>query len=117
MPKSAAFARIKNEILSIVEAIPPGRVTTYKAVGVALKVMPRHVSYILVTLNETDSELPWHRVVGDGGKITAHKLAQEQTRLLEFEGIICHAGTINDFTTIFISPDDLSVKLIFLRAG
>ncbi len=107
MPKSAAFARIKNEILSIVEALPPGRVTTYKAVGVALKVMPRHVSYILVTLNEAESEIPWHRVVGDGGQITTHKLVEEQTRMLEREGIICHAGTIKDFTTIFISPDDL----------
>lgn len=108
MAKSAAFARIKKEILAIVEAIPSGKVSTYKAGGESLEVMPRHITYILTTLSEDESEqIPWHRVVSDGGKITAPKLFDEQVSRLNVEEIICENGKILDFERYFVSPNNL----------
>jgi methylated-DNA-protein-cysteine methyltransferase related protein len=108
MAKSAAFARIKKEVLSIVEAIPSGKVSTYKAIGESLDVMPRHVAYILTTLGEDESEqIPWHRVVSEGGKITAPKLLDEQILRLSVENLICKNGKITDFENSFVSPNNL----------
>ncbi len=108
MAKSAAFARIKKEILAIVEAIPNGKVTTYKAIGEALEVMPRHVAYILTTLAEDESEqIPWHRVVSDGGKITSPTLFDEQILLLNAENILCENGKILNFENHFVPPENL----------
>jgi methylated-DNA-protein-cysteine methyltransferase related protein len=63
---SPHFARIKREVLEIVAAIPPGRVATYKDIGDSLDVMPRHVAYILATLDPVDrAHIPWQRVISD----------------------------------------------------
>lgn len=108
MAKSAAFARIKGEVLAIAAAIPRGRITTYKAIGETLEVMPRHVAYILTTLKAEEADgIPWHRVTGDGGKITAPKLFEEQKRLLGMEGISASDSVLPDFDKIFISPKQL----------
>jgi methylated-DNA-protein-cysteine methyltransferase related protein len=108
MAKSKAFARIKKEILAITEAIPSGKISTYKAIGDSLQVMPRHVAYILATLDEEESEkIPWHRVTADNGKITAPKLAEEQMLRLNSENISCENGTISNFADFFVSPNDL----------
>jgi len=41
MAKSAAFLRIRQQVLTLVAAIPPGRVCTYQSIGDHLAVMPR----------------------------------------------------------------------------
>jgi methylated-DNA-protein-cysteine methyltransferase related protein len=87
-----------DAIWSVVAAIPRGRVSTYGAVaraaglpgrarqaGFALRVAPRELN------------LPWHRVVGAGGRIafpkgTAHH--REQARRLAAEGVPVHAGRV-----------------------
>jgi methylated-DNA-protein-cysteine methyltransferase related protein len=108
MPKSPAFARIKKEIIAIVEAVQTGNVTTYKAIGASLAVQPRHVAYILTTLNETESEqVPWQRVTGDGGKITAPKLYDEQLARLRSDGVDCENGVVVNFDERFIAPENL----------
>ncbi len=107
MAKSAAFARIKKEVLALVEAIPCGKISTYKAIGESLDVMPRHVAYILTTLSGVESEqIPYHRVVSDGGKITAPKLFEEQVLRLKTENILCENGKVLHFENRFISPTD-----------
>lgn len=50
MPKSESFARIKADVLAIARAIPPGRLTSFWAIGSHLDGAPRHVAYILATL-------------------------------------------------------------------
>jgi methylated-DNA-protein-cysteine methyltransferase related protein len=107
-PRSAASgARTRSEpadnpalqaIWHAVCAIPPGQVSTYGAVaqsagfpgrarqaGFALKVSPKEMN------------LPWHRVVGAGGRIVfppssrAHK---EQARRLRAEGVSVKNGRV-----------------------
>jgi methylated-DNA-protein-cysteine methyltransferase-like protein len=100
MSKSPFYARIKNDVLKIVAAIPPGRVCTYAAIGAHLDVAPRHVAYILSTLEPLEKErFPWHRVVGADGRLgTVKRLATGETQaaLLREEGVPVVADEIGD---------------------
>ncbi len=108
MPKSAAFIRIKADILGIVEAIPEGRVTTYGAIGRHLDVMARHVAYILTMLSDEEkARHPWYRVVGDKGRIGKPKFngfGISQTELLQSEGIsVSSEGYVDQFDTVLVA--------------
>ncbi len=90
MPKSAAFMRIRSDVLAIVTKIPPGKVATFKAIGAHLDVMPRHVAYILRMLSPQEKAvIPWHRVVADTGVLDKPKFdgaGISQLELLRQEG-------------------------------
>jgi methylated-DNA-protein-cysteine methyltransferase related protein len=84
-------------------AIPRGQVSTYGAVaraagfpgrarqaGLALKVAPKALN------------LPWHRVVGAGGRIVFPKSSREhkeQARRLRAEGVLVQNGRVTRFAT------------------
>lgn len=90
-PKSAAFLRIKSDVMAIARTIPEGRVTTFSAIGDYLEVMPRHVAYLLAQRNDEEREaVPWHRVVGNGGALGTPKRdfhGESQADLLADEGV------------------------------
>ncbi len=83
-------------------AIPRGQVSTYGAVaraagfpgrarqaGLAVKVAPKALN------------VPWHRVVGAGGRIVFPKSSQEhreQARRLRAEGVPVRNGRVTSFT-------------------
>lgn len=85
-------------IWQVVVAIPRGRASTYGAVaraaglpgrarltGFALRVAPREMN------------LPWHRVVGAGGRIvfpSGSRHHKEQARRLRAEGVAVTAGRV-----------------------
>lgn len=106
MGKSKAFARIRDDILQIVSAIPPGNVTTFKEIGSYMTVMPRHVAYILSQLTpEEQEEIAWHRVVGESGKLGKTKYnarGQSQAELLQQETVAVHNGMVADFKNVFV---------------
>ncbi len=91
MPKSTFFARIKSDILKLVSAIPEGSVCSYRSIGEHLDVVPRHVAYILSTLEPLEKmQYPWHRVVGDDGtlgKVKRAETGETQAECLTSEGI------------------------------
>ena len=70
-------------IVERIRRIPPGRVQTYG--GIDPKA-PRLVGQVLAT---TRLKLPWHRVMGAGGKITLPmaRHGKEQRRRLLREGV------------------------------
>jgi methylated-DNA-protein-cysteine methyltransferase related protein len=111
MPKSAAFIRIKSQVLKMTSSIPTGRICTYGSIGLHLDVMPRHVAYILTMLSPEEKDgIPWQRVVADGGAISAPKTAKaaEQIEYLATEGIeVNKAKKIIDFEAVFIAAADL----------
>jgi alkylated DNA nucleotide flippase Atl1 len=73
MGKSAAFARIKNQVLSMTFHIPAGQVSTYRSLAEHIDVMPIHVAYILTMLSlEEKDRIPWHRVVSESGVISSN---------------------------------------------
>jgi len=81
-----------------VEAIPEGRVASYGRVA-ALAGLPAHARFVGYALGRLppESAVPWHRVVGSGGRISARNDDHGQwlqRRLLEGEGIEFSAGRI-----------------------
>jgi methylated-DNA-protein-cysteine methyltransferase-like protein len=89
----SGHARIESHqaILSVLQAIPSGRVCTYGSVA-RLAGQPgkaRLVGYILKWL-PADSTLPWHRVVNAQGRISFPENAEQhklQRTLLQNEGL------------------------------
>jgi methylated-DNA-protein-cysteine methyltransferase related protein len=115
MGKSAAFARIKNQVLIMTSHIPAGQVSTYRSLAEHIDVMPRHVAYILTMLSQEEKDrMPWHRVVSESGVISAPKTSKalEQIEKLVAEGMqIDRAQKIIDFDRVFIAAADLESGL------
>jgi methylated-DNA-protein-cysteine methyltransferase related protein len=107
LPLSKARARAADQdsenpsleaIWDVVARVPRGRATTYGAVARAagLPGRARFAGYALKHMPD-GMHLPWHRVVGAGGKIafpprsSAHR---EQSRLLRSEGVEVKSGRV-----------------------
>ena len=99
MAGSVAYARIKADVIAIVDQIPAGRLATHGAIGRHLAVVPRHVAYVLSMLNDSEREtIPWWRVVADGGAIGRHQRRDDQMQRLRHEGCaVAPAGIVQDF--------------------
>jgi methylated-DNA-protein-cysteine methyltransferase-like protein len=100
---SAASARASGlfaSVYELVRAIPRGRVATYgqvarllgvgrgaRAVGWALRALPPELA----------RRVPWHRVVGHGGRISprAGPGPQQQRRRLRAEGVRFKRGAVD----------------------
>jgi methylated-DNA-protein-cysteine methyltransferase related protein len=88
-----------QEIWAVVGAIPRGSVSTYGAVARAAG-LPGRARMAGRALRESPKEmkLPWHRVVGAGGKIVFPPTSvnhREQARRLRAEGVPVKAGRVN----------------------
>jgi methylated-DNA-protein-cysteine methyltransferase related protein len=85
-PVTEFTARVRG----VIRAIPRGRVMTYGAVALAAGSprAARGVVWILHSSSETE-RLPWHRVVGAGGRIALdpERGGDLQRAMLEAEGI------------------------------
>ena len=79
-----------TRIFAIVSAIPYGRVATY---GQIAEIVPisnaRIVGFALASLDGSQGDVPWHRVVNYNGKISSRGLDQMlvQRELLMSEGV------------------------------
>ena len=85
-------------IWDVVAQIPRGRVSTYGGVAreAGLPGRARQAGYALKHLPD-DMHLPWHRVVGAGGKIVfppGSNAYREQMRRLQSEGIKIENGRV-----------------------
>jgi len=85
-------------IWQVVCSIPRGRVSTYGAVARAagLPGRARQAGFALRVAPE-DLNLPWHRVVGAGGRIvfpSGTREHKEQARRLRAEGVEVKAGRV-----------------------
>jgi methylated-DNA-protein-cysteine methyltransferase related protein len=77
-------------VYRLVKKIPRGRVTTYGEVAKALRTPggARAVGYAMAA-TPTGRGIPWHRVLGAGGRIRVPEpYAAKQRRLLETEGVL-----------------------------
>ncbi|MEV0297899.1 MGMT family protein [Nocardia sp. NPDC050710] len=89
MPTSDAQIELVRDLVA---RIPPGRVATYGDIAAAAGLStPRTVGWIMRT---DAADLPWHRVIGAGGKPAAH-LAHRQLRLLTEEGVPIRDGRVD----------------------
>ena len=100
-PKSAAFARIRAEVIRLVGLIPPGKFTTYGCVAVHMNVVARQVAFVMSRLTKEEAAaLPWHRVVSSDARVSPKmnpELSGVQRKRLESEGMQIDAkGSIVD---------------------
>jgi methylated-DNA-protein-cysteine methyltransferase-like protein len=96
-------------IWQVVCAIPRGRAATYGAVARAagLPGRARLAGFALRAAPE-ELNLPWHRVVGAGGRIvfpSGTRERREQARRLRAEGVAVTAGRIT--RSALTEPDEL----------
>jgi methylated-DNA-protein-cysteine methyltransferase-like protein len=86
-------------ILSVVEQVPRGKVTTYGVIAerAGLPRRARLVGRVLASLPER-STVPWHRVVAAGGRIALPQGApsrDQQIRRLRREGVDAASGRVD----------------------
>ena len=99
-PAATAREALVEQILSIVEEIPVGRVTTYGAIGAAIGRGPRWVGNVLA---QHGGPVPWWRVVrADGSLPPSHQ--GEATERYDQEGTPSRASGSVDIATAFWSP-------------
>ena len=84
------FARIHR----VIARIPRGKVATYGSVARAAG-FPGAARQVVWALRNTEGRLPWHRVVGAGGRILLPGEAGLEQRIrLEAEGVRFRAGRV-----------------------
>jgi methylated-DNA-protein-cysteine methyltransferase-like protein len=97
-----------HAIWDVVCSIPRGRVSTYGSVArtAGLPGRARQVGYALRIAPEA-LNLPWHRVVGAGGRIVfpdSSREHREQARRLRAEGVRVIKGRVSEFA--LSQPDE-----------
>ena len=100
-PKSAAFSRIRAEVIRLVGLIPPGKFTTYGCIATHMNVAAIHVAFVMSRLTDEESAtVPWHRVVCSDGRLSQKMpaaVARRQRLRIEAEGMKINAkGFIQD---------------------
>src|SRR5687767_8222444 len=94
MPTAGFFERV----YALVRAIPRGRVLTYGDVAQALGTPrgARAVGWALRALSGRSVDVPWHRVLGQGGRISLPGVSGEkQRRRLKGEGVAFRLGRVD----------------------
>jgi len=86
-------------IWNVIAAIPRGQVSTYGDVALMAGLPRGHARQTAYALRNTpqDMHLPWHRVLGAGGKIVFPKGSREhreQARRLRSDGVAVKDGRV-----------------------
>jgi alkylated DNA nucleotide flippase Atl1 len=90
-PTGASPLDVDEAVFDVVERIPPGRVSTYGAIGRLVGVGPRRVAR---ALSQGGGAVPWHRVVRADGSV-AEPVRVEQLGLLAAEGVPVRSGRVD----------------------
>ena len=78
----------REQVLTVIAEIPPGRVTTYgRIAAMAEGVTPRMVARALRELPEGHG-LPWFRIITASRRLADHPGAAEQRERLAAEGVV-----------------------------
>jgi alkylated DNA nucleotide flippase Atl1 len=89
---SDAVVDVDEAVFDAVEQIPPGRVSTYGAVGRLIGIGPRRVARALS--GGGGGAVPWHRVVRADGSV-AEPVRVRQLELLAAEGVPLRSGRVD----------------------
>ncbi len=82
---------VGEAVFDVVDRIPPGRVSTYAAVGRLIGIGPRRVAR---ALSSGGGAVPWHRVVRADGT-AAEPVRARQLELLAGEGVPVRRGRVD----------------------
>jgi methylated-DNA-protein-cysteine methyltransferase related protein len=101
-----------DPIYRLVKQIPRGRVTTYGAIAKALRIRggARTVGHAMAGTPKGQG-IPWHRVVGAGGKLVIREpYGSLQRKLLESEGVSLRESRVVDFNAHQWTPSRKPAK-------
>jgi methylated-DNA-protein-cysteine methyltransferase related protein len=98
-----------SQVYAVVRQIPYGRVSSYGAIGTFLgaRRSARMVGYAMNAAH-AQPDIPAHRVLNRNGLLTGRLHFETPTRmqeLLEAEGIRVVEYQVQDFSTVFWSPE------------
>jgi len=95
-----------NSVYALVKKIPRGRVMTYGQLAKALRLVGgARTAGRAMAASPSGQGVPWHRVVGAGGRLLIREPhASLQRKLLESEGLRLAEKRILDFRTFGWSP-------------
>src|ERR1700722_11618124 len=95
-----------NRVYALVKKVPRGRVMTYGGLAKALRLPGgARTAGRAMASNPSGQGVPWHRVVGAGGKLLIREpYASLQRKLLETEGLALAEKRILDFRNYEWSP-------------
>ncbi len=107
---------IKNNRLSfnekcyeLLKLIPPGRVSTYKAIAAALQTRAYQAVGNAMAHNPNPIVVPCHRVVKSGGELGEFALGEaKKIELLQKEGVEIENGRVRDFQKLYYDFSDLT---------
>src|SRR5580692_3330518 len=86
-----------DPVYNLVKKIPRGRVTTYGAIAKAIRLKggARAAGHAMAACYSGEG-IPWHRVVGAGGRLLiSEPRASLQRHLLETEGVVLTERRVN----------------------
>ncbi len=84
-------AEVTDQVLLAVSLIPPGHVTSYKAIGLLVGCGPRVVARVLAA---DGGSVCWWRVVHADGTIAAHLVERARAHLVN-EGVIVRGNRVD----------------------
>jgi len=90
-PDDRSALDVDEAVFDVVEAIPPGRVSTYGAIGRLVGVGPRRVAR---ALSHGGGAVPWYRVLRADGS-AAEPVRVRQLELLAGEGVPIRNGRVD----------------------
>ena len=95
-----------NRVYALVKKIPRGRVMTYGGLAKALRLPGgARTAGRAMAANPSGQGVPWHRVVGAGGRLLIREPhASLQRKLLESEGLSLAEKRILNFKNCVWSP-------------
>jgi alkylated DNA nucleotide flippase Atl1 len=82
---------VDEAVFDVVDSIPPGRVSTYGAIGRLIGIGPRRVAR---ALSSGGGAVPWYRVVRADGSV-AEPVRVEQLARLAAEGVPMRNGRVD----------------------
>jgi alkylated DNA nucleotide flippase Atl1 len=82
---------VDEAVFDVVDSIPPGRVSTYGAIGRQIGIGPRRVAR---ALSSGGGAVPWYRVVRADGSV-AEPVRVEQLARLAAEGVPMRNGRVD----------------------
>jgi methylated-DNA-protein-cysteine methyltransferase related protein len=101
-----------SPVYRLVKQIPRGRVLSYGAVAAALRLRggARSAGRAMAA-TPSGKGIPWHRVVGEGGKILIREpYASLQKKLLESEGVKIVESRVNLKAHLWTPPSKIAAK-------
>ena len=95
MLNPTSSARARKDLIALVGRIPCGWVAAIGDVSRQLATNQPHVAQLLAGLGgDGEADVPWWRVVADGGAVGRHPRRDEQIKLLKADGLLVSGAGI-----------------------